>query len=96
MAKKNYELETYKLVNEGTLVSEAGWINQKQYCIWVDYINAYDFIRRATEIFGSGIFDDGGFGANMQSDCLCIDLCEMLDGYLDMNDVFPYTRENMH
>ena len=96
MPGKNYELELYKLVKEGELISECGWINNKQYCIWVDYINVYEFMGKSREIFGSYMFDDGGFGANMQDGYMCIDLCEMLGSYLSVEDVFPYCEENMH
>lgn len=36
-----------------------------------------------------GMFDDGAFVANMQSDGVCIDLAEVLGGYLDIEAVFP-------
>jgi hypothetical protein len=46
-------------------------------------------MARMKSVFGHGIFDDGGFGANMQYNGVCIDLCKMLEGYVDIEDVFP-------
>ena len=40
-------------------------------------------------MFGLGLFDDGGIEANMQTDCICIDLCILLGNYLDIETVFP-------
>ena len=96
MAKPCYEVEFYKLVKESELVSEYGWINKEEFCVWVDYINLHDFMEEVKKVFGYGMFDEGGFDANMQGDCLCIDVCEMLDGYLSVEDVFPYCEENKH
>lgn len=41
------------------------------------------------EIFGYGIFDAGNFNANIQSDTVCIDLADVLDAYVDIEEVFP-------
>lgn len=41
------------------------------------------------EIFGNGIFDDGGFNANIQEDGICFDLEEAVGSYLDLEEVFP-------
>lgn len=92
MSDKNYELELYKLITEEedkySCVSEIGWISDKEFCVWINYLNLSDFMDKAKEIFGYGIFDDGGFNANMQSDGVCIDLCKMLGDYLNIEDVF--------
>ena len=87
---KNYELELYKLVmdKEDNFVDELGWISDTEFCVWISYYQLNDFINRATEIFGYGMFDDGGFKANMQSHCACIDLCEMFGDYVDIESVF--------
>ena len=86
---KIYELELYKLIKEGEYVSEIGWINDDSFCAWISYMDLDDFIEQVVDILGYGIFDDGGFDANMQEDGVCIDLCEMLGGYIDVEDVFP-------
>lgn len=85
---KNYELELYKLINEENLVSEFGWCSDDSFCIWVDYRDVEEFMDKAKSIFSYGMFDDGGFNANMQSDGICIDLCEMVGCYLTVEDVF--------
>ena len=46
-------------------------------------------MENMVSIFGYGLFDDGAFDANMQSDGVCIDLAEVLGGYLDIESVFP-------
>ena len=93
MSDKNYELELYKLITEKedecSYVSEMGWVSDTEFCVWVYYHDLLDFMDKAEEIFGYEMFDDGGFNANMQSDCVCIDLCKMLESYLNIEDVFP-------
>lgn len=95
----NYGLELYKLIVTPdeidfgfSYVSEFGWINDNEFCIWVNYCSLNEFMDRLIDIFGYGMFDDGGFNGNMQSDCACIDLCEALEGYMDIEEieeVFP-------
>jgi len=86
---RSYELELYKLINDEELVSEFGWCSDDSCCAWIDYRNLEEFMGKAIEIFGYGIFDDGGFNANMQGDGACIDLCEMIGSYMTVEDVFP-------
>ncbi len=90
------ELLLYKLVTipdpedlDIRYVSEMGWINDESFCVWIDYMWLEEFMNGLKNIFGCNIFDDGGFTANMQSDSVCIDLCEALEGYIDLEDVFP-------
>ena len=85
----SYELELYKLINDEELVSEFGWCSDGSCYTWVDYRNLEEFMGKAIETFGYGIFDDGGFNANMQSDGVCFDLCEMVGSYMTVEDVFP-------
>nr|DAN00992.1 MAG TPA: hypothetical protein [Caudoviricetes sp.] len=70
-------------------VSEMGWIDSESFCVWVDYMWLDDFINGLKSIFGCDIFAEGGFEAKMQSDGVCIDLCDALGGYIDFKDVFP-------
>lgn len=93
---KNYGLELHKLIitpDEEDLdisyVSEFGWVNNTEFLVWVDYIWFKDFMDKMIEIFGYGIFDDANFNANMQSDSVCIDLRDVLSGYIDIEEVFP-------
>lgn len=90
----NNLLELYKLCctddNEydSCMVSELGWIDDHQFCVWIDYLWVMEFVQKLKEILGEGIFDDGGFDANMQSNCICIDLCEIIDTD-DLEEIFP-------
>lgn len=93
--KMNNELELYKLImtpdldNEDfSYVSEMGW-EKDMFLIWIPYGLLEDFMQNMTSIFGYGLFDDGAFDANMQSDGVCIDLAEVLGEYLDIEAVFP-------
>lgn len=78
-------LELYKLCctkdNEYSdcFVDELGWISDTEFCVWVSYLYLKEFMEQLTKIFGNGIFDDGGFDANMQEDGVCIDLCVLCD-----------------
>lgn len=94
MSEKNYSLELYKIIKEGgsygnPYVSEFGWISSGEFCVWVDYYCLNDFMEKLKEIFGYGMFDDGGFDANMQIDGVCIVLNDVLNGYVDIEEVFP-------
>lgn len=94
---ENRELKLYKLImhpdeefNDISYVDEFGWVNEKQFCVWISYVWIKEFIDGLKEIFGYGLFDDGTFNGNMQSFCICIDLCAALDGYdIDLERIFP-------
>lgn len=97
--KNNYALELYKLITtpdeefkDISYVEEFGWINDEQFCVWVNYVWLYEFIKRMREIFGNGMFDEGGVEANMQEYVICIDLCKVLEGCIDIEDVFPKNK----
>ena len=89
------ELELYKLCctddneYESCMVDELGWVNEKEFYVWVPYLYLKEFIESLRKMFGYGIFDDGSFNANMQSDSVCIDLCETLGDCVDIESVFP-------
>lgn len=91
----NYELELYKLCytddNEYgiCIVDELGWISDNEFCVWISYLYLKEFMNKLKELFGYGIFDDGGFDANIQADCVCIDLCEAIGNFIDIEEVFP-------
>ena len=93
---KNYGLELYKLVitpDEEDLdvsyVSEFGWVSDTEFLVWIDFIWFKEFMDRITEIFGYSIFDEANFNANIQSDSVCIDLQDVLYGYVNVEEVFP-------
>lgn len=93
---RNYELELYKLIIRPDEIDpdicyaqELGWINDNEFCVWIDYLVLDEFICSLKNIFGYEIFDDGGFNGNMQSDCICIDLCEAIGECVDIEAVFP-------
>lgn len=96
MANKNYGLELYKLIMtpdeedlDFSYVSEFGWVGDTEFLVWVDWNWFKEFMDKITEIFGYGIFDDGNFNANIQPDSVCIDLKDVLEGYVDIEEVFP-------
>lgn len=92
------ELKLYKLCctndneYENYMVDEMGWINDSEFCVWVSYLYFDEFIKSLREIFGYGIFDDGGFNANIQESGVCIDLCEAIGCYIDIETVFPKAK----
>jgi len=93
--RKEYGLDLYKLCctndndYETYMVDELGWINDKEFYVWVSYLYLKEFMDTLTKIFGYGLFDDYGFEGNMRADCVCIDLCKALDGCVDLEAVFP-------
>lgn len=91
----NKELELYKLImtpdlddEDFSYVSEMRWEND-MFLVWIPYGLLEGFMENMINIFGYGLFDDGAFDANMQSDGVCIDLAEVLGGFLDIETVFP-------
>ncbi len=99
MANKNYEFELYQLImkpdedlEDISYVSEFGWVTDNKFFVWVDHIWFKEFIEKLHKIFGYGIFDEGNFNANIQPDSVCIDLNDVLDGYVDIEEVFPKNK----
>lgn len=83
------ELELYKLITESEYVEEMGWINEKEFCIWVSFMWIDELIEAMKKIFGNSLLDEGGIDVHMLSDCVCIDLCDLLGCYLQIEDIFP-------
>lgn len=89
------ELQLFKLITnpdeqdeDFSYIDEFGWVNDEFY-IWINYWHLGKFINKLREIFGYGIFDDGGFDGNIQEYGVCINLVDALDGYVDLEEVFP-------
>lgn len=88
------ELKLYKLIeskpeNEWSCVSEYGWVSDDEFAVFVYHFNVGDFIKGLGDIFGLGLFDDGGFKATVKDTYMCFDLCEILESYVDMEEIFP-------
>ncbi|WP_039233371.1 hypothetical protein [Clostridium novyi] len=93
------ELELYKLLvtedneHKTALADELGWISDDEFLVWVSYLWIKEFIESLKKIFGEGIFDDGIFNGNFQSDGICINLEEILEGYdIDLKKLFPVDK----
>lgn len=87
----NKELELYKLITEQDIqcADEFGWIDD-EFVIWVSKWWWNEFITRLTQIFGYSIFDEGGFNAKIQTDCICFVLSDIIDEYgIDLEEIFP-------
>ena len=91
------EIQLYKLIMnpddrhpDVSYVTEFRWVNDKQFCIWIDYVWVEDFIKGMIEIFGHDIFVAGEIYVNLQPNCLCIDLCEVFEyGDINIEELFP-------
>lgn len=83
--KDNMEFELYKLIMS-PIVDELGWINDKEFYVWISYIWISEFLVELKDIFG---FDNEEATVNMQHDYICIELNELLGGYVEIEDVFP-------
>lgn len=88
---KHQDMETklLALFTESDYVDEFGWASNDTLYVWVFYIFLKDFVDELTEILGNGVFDEGGINANMQNDCLCIDVDELLGSYINVEEIFP-------
>lgn len=88
--------ELYKLLltedneHETALAEEIRWVSGNKLLILVSYLWLNEFMTSMKEMFGCGIFDDGGFNGDFQEDGVCIDLEEMIGGYgVDLKELFP-------
>lgn len=90
------ELELYRVLTtkdnkyKTVLADELGWVSDNEFIVWISYIWVKEFIDSLKGIFGVSLFDDGGFNGNFQSDGVCFDLQEILEGYnVDLKKIFP-------
>ena len=83
------ELKLYRLITENDACEELGWESDGNFYIWVSYYWLNILIEELVSIFGDGIFDDGSFNANIRRGSVCINLCECLEGYVDLEEIFP-------
>ena len=93
------ELELYKLLTtedneyEAVLADDLVWVSNNEFLVWISYIYIKEFIESLKKIFGEGLFDDGAFDGNFQSDGVCLNLQEILEGYdVDLKKIFPIDR----
>jgi len=89
------ELELFKLLvrpkpNDVTIhyVCDFAWVDEK-FLVWVYYDWLNEFIDGLVDIFGEGIFNNGGFDGNFQKDCVCIDLCPAIGEAVNLEEIFP-------
>lgn len=102
--EKNYELELYKLIvipdeddRDILYVNKFDWVNNNEFCIWVNISIIGHFIEKLKDIFGYSFFDDdGGIEASIGCDEICINLAKACDRYdVNFERMFPknkYTR----
>lgn len=90
------EMELYKLlvtednVHETALADELGWISDNEFLVWISYLWIREFMESLKKLFGEGLFDEGSFNGNFQSDGVCLDLEEILGDYdIDLKLIFP-------
>ena len=74
-------------VNDVQLVCESRWLDDGFY-VWVRHTWIDEFIAALKNIFGYSLFDESGIMVNLQNDCICINLSELLYGHLSLVDVF--------
>ena len=95
--KRNCELELYKLITKETdwggykYLNNVGWVNKKNFCVWIFYEQLQEFITRLKEIFSVTMleFYSGGFEGRLQETCICINLSQVIGEYVDLEYVFP-------
>lgn len=87
-ATRTLEDELVRIID--TYSSELGWINDEQFCVWVPWVEVYNFLKDMRETFSFTIFDDGGTDANIQDGFICFDITDFLCwyGYL-VEDTYP-------
>ena len=90
----NQSVEIYKLIvspdeddKDIQWVDEFGWIKD-EFVVWVSKYWWTDFISKLTDILGYSIFDEGGFDAKIQEDCICFVLSDITSD-IDFEEIFP-------
>ena len=86
------ELRLYKLITESECVAGSEWIGD-EFSVRVQYIWLDEFIEKLTKIFDTGMFAEGGANATLFADYLCLDLCELVDAYVDLEEIFPRSED---
>ena len=97
---KNYELGLYKLLINPeeddidiSYVDEFGWGSNTEFYVWISLNWLNEFVKRLSDIFGYSLFDEGGIETKIFSDCVCIDLEEVISGYgVDLEEIFPRSK----
>ena len=93
----NYELALYKLImnpeedgRDISYVDEFGWISNTEFCVWISLFWFKEFVDGLNQIFGYGLFDDGGIEATIGSNYVVIDLAAYVEGYgVEIENMFP-------
>ena len=81
-------IQLFNLVTNDDLVEEFGWINDNEFCVWIYHRDIQEFMERIVELFGNSICDEGGIMVHMFKDMFCINLCDLLYSYLDIEEIF--------
>jgi hypothetical protein len=89
MNKKEQELFDLITKNEYIGIYKLGWVSENDFTVRVYHFGLSNFINKIIDLFGYGVFDNGGFNASVKENNCYIDLCEMLDGYANIENVFP-------
>ena len=97
---KNYELGLYKLLINPeeddidiSYVDDFGWVSNTEFYVWISLNWLNEFVKRLSDIFGYSLFDEGGIETKIFSDCVCIDLEEVISGYgVDLEEIFPRSK----
>lgn len=80
------ELDLFKLLTSD-LVDELGWINDHQFCVWVNYNALAEFMNKLLEITGADAFIAGEVNANLQGDGICLVMQDVMD--VNLIGIFP-------
>lgn len=71
--------------------NEYRWINDKEFCVWINYYNLQEFIDELNKIIRIEP-SNSECDAQIQDNCLCIVLNKsIIDecGYYDLEEMFP-------
>lgn len=93
------DMELYKLLvtedneYETALAYELGWFSDNEFLVWISYLWIREFVESLKKLFGEGMFDDGAFDGNFQSNGVCLDLEKILGNYdIDLKLIFPQKK----
>ena len=71
------------------LASEIRWQSDDSLLVWISYLWIEEFMDELVKLFGTEIFDYGGFDGNFQNEYVCIDLKKVIGFAVDLEEIFP-------
>lgn len=92
MELKEKEALEYLVLENNYWIDEYGWINQKEFCVWIYYRDLPDVLEYLENVFGSDLLvNNHDYNAYLSKYYVCVNLTSLFD-YEELLEVFPYEK----